>query len=142
MARDINKALISTHALAFDQKPSFLLNHRVYSKLPTTDDYLWMVRTLESVSGDMLKGVGDNQSSDAWSQALIYAHCALNVSPNVRQQASSALSSCYIQNPSSISDIITRGLWHWIRKLTLSERDNAAVAAKTEANNLHLVLRA
>ena len=47
----LKKAHILQQALTFDPKPSFLLNHRIYTKLTTEDDLMWFVRALFAVSG-------------------------------------------------------------------------------------------
>lgn len=137
----LKKAHIVQQALTFDPKPSFLLNHRIYTKLSTEDDIVWFVRALFAVSGK-LDGIDPESSvAIAWSQAVIFCICSNNLTPAVRRQAIEALSIAYVQLPTPIANVITSGMWRWIQSIEASEKDGAASAAKVGTANLHMVVK-
>jgi hypothetical protein len=137
----LKKADILQQALTFDPKPSFLLNHRIYTKLTTEDDITWLIRALFAVSR-RLDGL-DPEASVAigWSQAVIFSICASNVTPTVRRKAIEALSHAYIQLPSVIADVITSGLWRWVQSVESGEKDGAVSAARVGTTQLHMVVK-
>lgn len=137
----LKKAHILQQALIFDHKPSFLLNHRIYTKLTAEDDIMWFVRALFAVSG-RLAGIDPETSvAIAWSQAVIFCICSSNLTPAVRRQAIEALSLAYVQLPTPIVNVITSGLWRWIQSVEAGEKDGAASAAKVGTAQLHLVVK-
>lgn len=136
----LKKAQISQHALTFEPKPSYLLNHRIYAKLSNEDDFLWLMRALAAVSGGLTADAG-SPAAIAWSQAMIFCICTINSTPAFKRQAIETLSRTYVLRPKEISSLIINGLWKWLQSLTSGDKDSAAAAAKTENSNLHLVVK-
>jgi hypothetical protein len=136
----LKKAQISRQALAMEPKPSFLLNPRIYSKLTTDDDFKWFIRALAAASqhgglkADLSTGIG-------WAQAMIFCVCSSIVKPETRKEASHTLSQLYVHDPKLISETIVAGLWRWRHSIESREKDSAALASKTENQNLHMVVR-
>jgi hypothetical protein len=136
----LKKAQISRQALAMEPKPSFLLNPRIYSKLTTDDDFKWFIRALAAVSqhggldADLSTGIG-------WAQAMIFCVCSSSVKPETRKEASRTLSQLYVHDPKLISETIIAGLWRWRHSIESRDKDSAALASKTENQNLHMVVK-
>lgn len=136
------KARVIDRALMMKPKPSVLLNHRIYTKISTTEDYIWMIRALGAVSSHVTKAESNSALSDAWAQAILFLVASADVSPEIRKQVLVTLSASYIANPAGISNAIIRGLWNWVRQVENMEKDSAAAAAKTGTKRLHLVVQA
>ncbi|GME36190.1 Translational activator Gcn1 [Neofusicoccum parvum] len=136
------KASIAKNVLMAEPKPSFLLNHRVYSKLTAEEDLTWGLRALASVTDTIAEGKEDPAIEEAWSQAFIYFTSAAGIAPSVRQEAIRTLSKAYARHPARIAHIIINGLWQWRRNVELNEKDTAATSSKTGNNELYLALRA
>lgn len=138
----LKKTSISQNALVAEPKPSFLLNHRVYSKLTAEEDLTWGLRALASVIPSIVESNENLSVEEGWSQAFIYFVSAGGIAPRVRQEAIRTLSQAYALYPSRIAPIIINGLWLWRRNVELNEKDTAATSAKTGNNELALALRA
>lgn len=138
----LKKAQIIQQALVFEPKPSFLLNHRVYSKLANDDEFMWLIRALSATSDEAAKLEPESGVAIAWSQAVISCICSASIQPSMRRLCVDALSQAYARLPQEISSMIIAGLWRWVRFLEAGEKDCAAAASKTEKGNLHLVTRA
>lgn len=138
----LRKADVQAQALAFDTKPSFLLNHKVYTKLAVDEDLTWAVRAVAACSGRLTAPVVSSAAGDAWMQTLLYLITASTTSPDVRRDAVAALTKAYVSQPAAIAELVVKGLWHWRRHVELSDKDTAAFAAKTGTSKLHLVVRA
>ena len=137
----LKKAQISSQALSMEPKPSFLLNPRIYGKLSNDDDFKWFIRALSSLSDDLAPVEPDSAIALGWSQAMIFCICSSSVKPALRKDASHALSRLYVQNAAHISKVILAGLWRWRDSIEFGEKDSAAVASKTENQNLHTVVK-
>lgn len=137
----LQKAQIARHALTMDPKPSFLLNPRIYGKLSNNDDFMWFIRALSSLAHDIAIIEPKSAISVGWSQAFIFCICSSSVKPTLRRYACHTLSQLYVQNPAHISNIIVSGLWRWRQSVEANEKDSAAGAAKTDNQNLHLVVK-
>lgn len=137
----LKKADLVNQTLVIEPKPSFLLNHRVYSKFSSEDDYIWLSRTLASLSPSVIKLEPSSLVAIAWSQAMIFCICSSLVKHTARQQAAVTLSSIYVKNPAEISAIVTAGLWSWSQSVAIGEKDSASTASKTDNSNLGLVVK-
>ncbi|TAQ91547.1 hypothetical protein B7494_g178 [Chlorociboria aeruginascens] len=137
----LKKASVNKQALTVEPKPSFLLNPRIYSKLSINDDFTWFIRAISALTQDIVNAKPDSPVAIAWSQAFMFNICSSSVNPNIRRQASEALSQIYVSHPAQISNIIVTGLWHWRVLVELGEKDTAAAASKTETQNLHQVVK-
>lgn len=138
----LKKAHILSQALSIEPKPSFLLNPRIYAKLVSDDDLRWFIRALSSVSEQLINLEPDSAISIAWSQAMIFCVCSTSITPTLRREASHALSQMYVEDAAHIYEIIVAGLWRWRDSIEQGEKDSAAAAAKSENNQLHLIVKA
>ena len=137
----LRKAQISKIAFIMEPKPSFLLNARVYGKFSADDDFRWFIRALSSLSEDLASLEPGSAAALGWSQAIIFCICSSTVRPSLRRDASEALSRIYVRNPAQICDIVVAGLWRWRNSIESGEKDSVAAMAKTENQNLHLVVK-
>jgi len=135
----IKKADIVKQCLATAPKLSFLLNHKVYSKLTQVDDQKWAVRALEATADHVEY---EANHADAWALALLYLLCVHNSPLEIRNQAVSALSSAYIRRPEAIGKVVLNGVWQWLRKIENHEKDSAPSAAKTGGTYIGLAIHA
>ncbi|KAJ9156651.1 Translational activator GCN1 [Pleurostoma richardsiae] len=135
------KFSISKQCLIAEPRPSFLLNPRVYSKLSSDDDLRWFYRALSAVVVDLPED-GKAAVSLAWAQAFIFTICAASTSPKMRKEAEGALSDLYVTDPAKVSRTVIEGIWHWIESSESSEKESAAILAKTGNKNLFAVLKA
>ncbi|KAI1404224.1 translational activator GCN1 [Hypoxylon fuscum] len=135
----LKKTAVSKECLVADPKPSFLLNHRVYSRLTTEDDTRWFLRALAAIYDDALKASKTVQI--AWFQAFIYLVSSATVPPPVRKEACETISKLYVRDTSSVSGIAIDGLWQWVESSLTEDKDSVAASAKFENAHLHLVLR-
>lgn len=136
------KAKVIDKAMMSKPKPSALLNHRVYTKLPIIEDYVWMIRALGATSSHVAKAESESATSDAWAQAFLFLVASADVSPETRKQALDTLSNSYIADPAGISNAVVHGLWNWVRQVETAEKDTAAAAAKTGTKRLYLAVQA
>jgi hypothetical protein len=137
----LKKAQIARQALTMEPKPSFLLNPRIYSKLTTDDDFKWFLRALAAVSPDLATTDPHSTIAIGWAQAMIFCVCSSSVKPGSRREASHTLSKLYLHDPRLISKIVVAGIWRWQHSIESGEKDSAAVTAKTENQNLYLVVK-
>jgi hypothetical protein len=137
----LKKAQIAKQALTMEPKPSFLLNPRVYGKLSNDDDFKWLIRALASLSEDLASLEVNSAIALGWSQAMMFCICSSTVKPALRKEASDTLSQIYVRNPVHISNIVVAGLWRWRNSVESGEKDSVAAMAKTENQNLHLVVK-
>jgi hypothetical protein len=137
----LKKAQITQQALTMEPKPSFLLNPRVYSKLIGDDDFRWFIRALATVSEGLAAVEPDSTIGINWAQAMIFCVCSSSIKPGTRREASHILSKLYVHNPRVISKIIISGLWRWRHSIESGEKDSAAATAKTDNQNLHLIVK-
>ncbi|KAF2088533.1 ARM repeat-containing protein [Saccharata proteae CBS 121410] len=138
----LKKVSISKNVLIAEPKPSFLLNHRVYSKLGAEEDLAWGLRALAAITTNVASETDALPVEDAWAQAFLYFITASGIPPNVRKEATRSLSEAYVRSPARIAHIIINGLWQWRRNVEVNEKDTAATTAKSGNNELHLALRA
>ena len=120
---------------------STMLNPRVYSKYLDSKSFNWMIRALVACSDEICKAGTSSEIKDAWAQAFIYSICASGVPFDVRQLAVAELTHVYANSKAQISDIIVSGLWAWYSRLQASEKDAAAIAARTGTAGCFLVIR-
>ena len=137
----LQKTGIYDQALASTPKPSFLLNHKVYTKFSTEEDLRWAVRAVASCAVPVCAKTVQPVSRDAWSQSLLYLITAASVAPSVRNEAVESLREVYMKQSLSISRLIIQGLWIWYRNIVMGIKDSAALAAQTGTNHLYLVVR-
>ncbi|KAL7269761.1 translational activator of GCN4 [Rhizina undulata] len=135
----LKKADIVNQALAACPKLSFMLNHKVYSKLTQDDDHKWVIRALAATAPHVAY---EKPHADHWAFAVLYIICAFNVNPETRKEAVAALSSAYLNRPKAIGKIILNGIWQWLRKVEETEKDSAPALTKTGGSLLGIVINA
>lgn len=137
----LKKANVLQKALAVEPKPSFLLNHRIYTKLTSKEDSCWAVRALRTVSTGLVSDDATSTRGDAWAQAFLFFITSLTVPPSIRADAANLLSRAYTAEPATIAKVIVKGIWHWRRRVENVDRDSAAIAARSNNDKLYLGIR-
>lgn len=133
----IRKAKVYDRALS---QASFLLNYRVYTKLSSYEDLSWVIRALVACSKDLEETSADTK--DAWTQTFLFLITAAGIPPTVRNEAVTALTDIWSQRSRMISEMVIQGLWKWQRQTELSEKDKAALSAKSGTSLSFLAVRA
>ncbi|RBR09427.1 uncharacterized protein FIESC28_09877 [Fusarium coffeatum] len=123
----LTKASVTKQSLSLDPKSSFLLSHRIYSKVTANEDLGWFARALSSVS-QSLEQNGDKQVALAWSEAFIHLIIAHSVPATIQQETSKLLSDLYVHNPRSVSTCIVNGLWDHLERVGSSENEQSSNA--------------
>ena len=136
------KSKVFSQALAYDTKPSFLLNSRIYSRLSLEDDFRWLVRALGECSSQVCTLDPESAVANAWAQAYFYSITASAVTANIRKEATEHLSTAYQRNPTPMVKVVVGGLWTWYRNVELEVKDSAAFAAQTGMTKTSLIIRA
>ncbi|KAH7011980.1 armadillo-type protein [Ilyonectria destructans] len=131
----LSKAAVPKHCLSVDPKPSFLLNHRIYSKVTGEEDLRWFARALTSIFGDLARQ-SETPTVLAWSEGFIHLITSHGVPAKVQQETSKDLSQLYAQNPSLTSGFIISGLWDYLDQAKAHDKDR-----KADALNLIQVVR-
>ena len=136
----IKKANLSSHVLGSDAKPSFLVNHRVYTKLTDEEDIVWLTRALGVAVTELPNERTPATFGISWAQAVIYLITSPAVPHSARQTANNMLQSAWKRESSSVTTYIVDGLWSWLKSTDLEEKDTPATSGKVDINRLHLVL--
>ena len=118
---------------------SFLLNHRVYTKLSSPEDLFWVIRALVACSNELEKASAEIK--DGWTQTFLYMIAAAGIPPTVRNEAITALTDLWSQRRRMISEMVIHGLWNWHRQTEQCEKDSTAFQAKSGTSQLFLVIR-
>lgn len=126
-------------SLAMAPKTSFLLNHKVYSKLTDDDDNKWASRALAATADAVIY---DEIHADAWALAFLYMICATTVSMATKKEALASLTTAYLRRPEYIGRVILSGVWLWLRILENEAADNAPGVTKTGGAHLHTAVHA
>ncbi|KAI0842344.1 translational activator GCN1 [Hypoxylon sp. FL0890] len=135
----LKKTAVSKECLVAEPKPSFLLNHRVYSRLSTEDDTRWFLRALAAIYVDVSKAPKNVQA--AWFQAFIYLVSSTSVPSQISKETCETISKLYVRDPDFVSEVAVDALWRWIESSHTEDKDSIAASAKFEDAHLHLVLR-
>ncbi|KAL8894728.1 MAG: hypothetical protein Q9192_004096, partial [Flavoplaca navasiana] len=138
----IRKASVLEQACAPDAKLSFLINHRVFSKLNAPDDLRWFTRALGACSSQISLRDSESVTGNAWAQAFLFAVTATSISYQSRKDSVQALHESYLELPSHTARRIIKGLWSWQEHLAVGQQDSAAAASKSGVSRLHLALHA
>ncbi|KAL8788194.1 MAG: hypothetical protein Q9213_001833, partial [Squamulea squamosa] len=136
------KASIFEQACVSNTKPSFLIAHRVYSKLADTEDIRWFIRALAACSPRISLSDSESVTGDAWAQAFLYLVTATSLPHQVRKDAAKALHRSYLEQPSHVAHRIIKGLWSWQEHLATGQQDNPATASKSDTSRLYLAVQA
>ncbi|KAF1963608.1 translational activator [Byssothecium circinans] len=140
LAAIFKKSDVISQSFTLKPKPSFLLNTRVYSKLTNEDDVAIALRALTAVAAWLSGESVSPEAQEAWAHAVIFFIVSDAVSGKARSAAKATLTETYIQAPSTISSVITSGLWSWYKSDAQGDKESAAIAAKTGTAELYSVL--
>jgi hypothetical protein len=145
-AQGVDKADWETtvaQSMLLSPKPSFLLNHKAYTKLTSSAEIQWMVRALVAVSSGSKFESTEHAAKVAWAQAFIYATTAPGLRTNLREEAAHALTGIYLRRSELMGRVVTDALWTWILALRTAEKESAASSAGPASEKLlHLVAKA
>ena len=136
------KAKVVEQALICEPKPSFFLNHRVYTKLASKEDLTWLVRAVASCTSYISSRKQDPESGPctALAQAWIYTIVAPSVNFETRRESAKALSMQCQSYPDFVSRMMIKGLWSWLQNLYLEVKDSPAYLSQSGADRLGTVL--
>jgi hypothetical protein len=118
-----------------DGTTSYLLNQRVYTKISEPDDMKWTVRAICSLRTEMNEASSD-AIKEAWSQAMLYFVTTASLPTKVQHEAAELLKLEYFTEPANVGDIIIRGIWCWLRNLTMNDKDSVAVLSRSGPERL------
>lgn len=124
-----------------DPKASYLLNHRVYSKLSAQEDIRWAIRALVACSPYISDKDDDSLLGNSWAQAFMYFITGAVITHDLRNEATVALHGCYLEKPSKVAKRIIKGLWSWQADLVTEQHDSPAAVSKSSNNRLHVVVK-
>jgi len=133
------KTDVTKESFTMSPKVSYLLNHRIYSRLILEDDCKWLLSNLTTVSADL--GAAPISAKVSWGQALIYLLSSSVVPATVRKSTGVAISKLYSEQSSLVFETIVAALWEWVEACDSVDKDSVAAAAKFETNNLNIALR-
>ncbi|RGP78764.1 translational activator gcn1 [Fusarium longipes] len=120
----LTKASVTKQSLSLDPKSSFLLSHRIYSKVAASEDLQWFARALSSVF-ESLGRSEDKQVDLAWSEAYIHLITAPSVPATIQQETSKLLSDLYVHNPKLVSAFIINGLWDHLERSGSGDKEQS-----------------
>ncbi|WWC90100.1 uncharacterized protein L201_005033 [Kwoniella dendrophila CBS 6074] len=123
--------------LAVSPKPSFLLNDKVYVKVPAEEDEKWLLRSLESIVGSSATKV--NTASARVAIGLTFIYLAFESKhKSIRRDTYSVISSLVKRNPKQVSRIMREALKVWLKqhderkaKHKVSSEDDETVTSKS-----------
>ncbi|CAI4214985.1 unnamed protein product [Parascedosporium putredinis] len=136
----ISKISITKQCLALEPKPSFLLNPRIYSKLTSDDELIWLSRALLSITPSTLRTASPTAAL-AWAEGLIFLSCSSTLSSQLVREVRERISETYKKDPEPFSKLLIDGLWSWIKAVELADKDSPALICKSENDALFPVLR-
>ncbi|KAL8930443.1 MAG: hypothetical protein Q9208_000627 [Pyrenodesmia sp. 3 TL-2023] len=132
---------IFQYACSSDPKASYLLNHRIYSKLSAQEDIRWAIRALVACSPHISDKDDNSLLGDAWAQAFMYFITAAAITHDLRNEAAVALNRCYLERPSKVAKRVIKGLWSWQADSITEQHDSPAAASKSSNSRLHVVVK-
>ena len=101
--------------LAVSPKPSFVLNDKVYTRLPTSEDEKWLLRSLEGIVSRLGKKL--NTDSVRLATGLAFLHLALDSkSSEIRRSTVGVLAKLAKSHPRVTSHVIRDALADWLQK--------------------------
>ena len=118
-------------------RTSFLLNHKIYSKIDPRD-FPWLIRALSSCCDDLSGAPLEAQT--AWGEAVIFTIVSAGLSHGLRDSAAMTLTAAYIRNPKFVAEATTHALWKWHDDVTTERKETPASSSRTGTNRLNLVL--
>jgi hypothetical protein len=135
------QAEIPKTALQTDSQSSYLVNHRIYTKLTMEEEHSWLMRALYATADFIKLEEIDSAMSESWIIAFMYLICAKDVSFLTNKEAQNALILLFIRRPELISGLVMNGIWCWRWNISVHNPDSAPKAAKTGLTRLYKVVR-
>lgn len=127
------KSKMLQQCLATSPGPSFLLNLRIYTKINSDEEFLWLIRALTGVTSYLANE--SDSARVAWAGAFLHLLSDPDVPGPVRLAAKTALAEVYTAAPVLIGQTIVSGIWHRLRSSADLEH---GVTARTNLKNLKL----
>ena len=127
----VKKAKILEQSLLCTPKPSFLLNHRFYTRITDSGELIWFLRALGSCIDHLTDTEAMNMTNSMLCFALFYCATSTTVKPVVRQSALQTLEKAYKSRPALVGLLVIRSLWQWCCSIQRDEQDTAAAASKS-----------
>jgi hypothetical protein len=130
-------------AIAWDGKPSFLLNPKVVTKPTTKEELTWFTRALISVldfTEVFSKPDYPEQVGVFWSQALIF-FLTSNIPPAVHLELVGLIRDAYWRNPDKLGPVLINGLWSWLEDVNTGEKESLAIISRKGSEKLSLILK-
>ena len=137
----IKKASIADRALVMEPKPSFLLSSRIYTKLTTQEDLVWVLRAIAATASVAVQTSTSDTVAEGWALTFIYLIVASSVPPVIRNEAVETLRTVYLQQPQGVARVITAGLVRWCLDVEQDVKESTSVSARTERSELYKVVR-
>ena len=131
---------ISSQIFATNHRQSFLLNHRIYTKLHLEEDLNWFLRALSPRVSSLIQATHEHGDLRPWGQAFIYLITSSVAQVPIRRRARHTLGAAYLEYPALVSSTIIEGLWIWQQNIELAEKDSAAMLSKTGTDRICLVI--
>ncbi|KIR26892.1 50S small subunit ribosomal protein L19 [Cryptococcus deuterogattii LA55] len=113
-AEKLTSSPVMEGILATSPKPSFVLNDKVYQRLPSSEDNLWLLRCLEGI----VDGSSSKVNTDVAriSVGLAFIHLVFESKPStVRRGALEVLSKLTKAQPQATSRIVRLALQSWLQ---------------------------
>lgn len=101
--------------LAVAPKPSFVLNDKVYPRLPTAEDEKWLLRSLEGIISQLDKKLNTDDARLAVGLALIHLSFE-SKSSEMRRTTAAAVAELAKGHPRSISHVMRDALAVWLQR--------------------------
>ena len=134
------KAKTLESALTVSPRPSFLLNHKVYTKIVGDEELIWFARALAACTPHLQDRSSPSEVTATWSQAWVYLHGGSNVSHRVRKTVHTLLKQEYLRRPATISKILISGLWICYKDIELGTKESPCMALQAGTASLHNVI--
>lgn len=134
LAEFAKKEDILKQTLTVTPKPSFLLNHKVYTKLTSEDDDIWFAHALTATATSLSSP--DEPFADAWAFGLLYIISSPTVNPKASKKIITLLTETYLKRPELVGRILVKSLWKWLGLIDDGEKDCAPAAAKAGSKRL------
>ena len=114
--------VFETAVLGVSNKPSILLNYKVYSKIADSESLAWMIRALRSCSKVFQAGNSLTDAQKPWAEAFIYLVSTSSIPTTIRTKAVESLTEAYLESPRAVSAAVINCVWDLIYKIYQQDR--------------------
>ena len=137
----IKRAAVVEKSLSCSFKPSYLLNHRIYSRLMNPSDLSWFLQALSTCTSHLADRKSMGLTNSMWCCAMVYCATSESVQYHTREEALGALRVAYSSRPALIGSLVIDTLWQWYWSVERDEQDSAAAASRSGTRRLSPVIR-